>query len=56
MGGVFLMSCFPRFDEAGKFNGVVHIARDITRRKLAEEVLHQYEHIVCWILIIPSCL
>ena len=37
MGGFYTISCFPRLDEAGKLNGLVHIARDITERKEAEE-------------------
>lgn len=37
MGGTFLISCFPRFDKAGRFKGVVHIARDITELRKKEE-------------------
>ena len=46
MDGVFLMSCYPRFDETGKFNGVVHIARDITERKQVEEKVHMLSQAV----------
>lgn len=34
--GNFLISCYPRFDETGKFNGVVHITKDITKSKKSE--------------------
>ena len=37
MGGFYTISCFPRLDEAGELNGIVHVARDITERKKAEE-------------------
>jgi PAS domain S-box-containing protein len=37
LGGYFLVSTTPRFDEQGRFIGTVHIARDITQRKLAED-------------------
>jgi len=40
LGGTFMMSCFPRLDEAGRFNGVVHIARDITERKQVEHAMN----------------
>ncbi len=43
MGGTFMMSCFPRLDVAGRFNGVVHIARDITDRKVNEYRLQESE-------------
>ncbi len=43
MGGVFLMSCFPRFDKSGNFIGIVHIARDITDRKQMFEALKNKE-------------
>ncbi|MCP4364556.1 MAG: diguanylate cyclase [Planctomycetes bacterium] len=36
MGGVFLVSAFPRFDDAGELTGVIQIARDITDRKKLE--------------------
>jgi len=44
MDGTFMMSCFPRLDTAGRFNGVVHIARDITERKNIEINLEQKKH------------
>ena len=37
LGGYFLVSTTPRFDEEGRFIGTVHIARDITARKRDEE-------------------
>ncbi len=43
LGGTFLMSCSPRLDSSGKFNGVVHIARDITEQKQSEMVLKESE-------------
>lgn len=39
MGGVFQVTCFPRIDDAGELNGVVHIAKDITERKHIEKEL-----------------
>jgi putative nucleotidyltransferase with HDIG domain/PAS domain S-box-containing protein len=33
MGGVFLISAFPRFDEQGRFIGGVQITRDVTERR-----------------------
>jgi PAS domain S-box-containing protein len=39
MGGVFMISSFPRFNEAGEFMGVIHIAKDITeKKKLVQEL------------------
>jgi len=37
LGGHFLVSTTPMFDEGGAVIGSVHVARDITERKLAEE-------------------
>ena len=37
LGGHFLVSTTPRFDEQGRFIGSVHVARDITKRKRDEE-------------------
>ena len=39
LGGHFLVSTTPRFDEQGRLIGAVHVARDITDRKQAESVL-----------------
>lgn len=39
MGGVFLISAFPRFNEAGEFTGVIHIAKDVTEKKRLEREL-----------------
>ncbi len=44
MGGVFQVTCFPRIDDAGKLNGVVHIAKDITERKRIEKELADERH------------
>jgi two-component system, cell cycle sensor histidine kinase and response regulator CckA len=37
LGGIFLVSCTPVFDEKGSLKKVIHIATDITERKKAEE-------------------
>ena len=37
LGGHFLVSTTPRFDEQGRLIGAVHVARDITQRKRDEE-------------------
>ena len=37
--GIFLFSTFPRFNDEGKFIGVVQIIRDITEQKRAQEEL-----------------
>lgn len=36
-GGFFLVSCTPVFDEQGDLDKIIHIATDITERKIAEE-------------------
>ncbi|HMK56743.1 MAG TPA: CheR family methyltransferase [Dissulfurispiraceae bacterium] len=36
LGGDFLVSTTPMFDEAGRLTGAVHVARDITERKRIE--------------------
>lgn len=39
LGGDFLVSTTPIFDEKGRMTGAVHVARDITLRKKAEKIL-----------------
>lgn len=39
--GYFLVTTTPRFDEQGRFIGAVHVARDITERKRAEDGLRR---------------
>ncbi len=41
LGGDFLISTSPVFDEQGKLVGSVHVARDITERKLMEKELRK---------------
>jgi two-component system, cell cycle sensor histidine kinase and response regulator CckA len=43
LGGDFLISTAPIFDSQGKITGSVHVARDITAPKRAEEALKQNE-------------
>ncbi len=43
LGGDFLVSTTPMFDEAGHLTGVIHVARDITERKKAEKELRETE-------------
>ncbi len=40
LGGVFLVSCTPVFDEKGNVQKIIHIVTDITERKRAEKALH----------------
>ncbi|MEE9604656.1 MAG: PAS domain S-box protein [Candidatus Scalindua sp.] len=45
MGGIFLVSTYPLFDEKGKFYGVVHQAKDITKMKKVErEIIKEKEY------------
>jgi len=46
IGIPLLISTSPLFDENGELTGVVHIAKDITSRKMTEEKLKQYQFIV----------
>jgi PAS domain S-box-containing protein len=41
LGGEFLVSVTPIFDETGRLKGGVHVARDITERKKKEEDLQK---------------
>ncbi len=45
LGGYYLISTSPIYDEKGLIRGSVHIAHDITKRKLAEEKLKESEEI-----------
>ncbi len=42
LGGVFMVSTTPIYNADGSMMGSVHIARDITRRKEAEDKLQEY--------------
>jgi len=42
-GGVYLVSCTPVFDDAGRLDRVIHIATDITDRVRMEEALRRSE-------------
>lgn len=43
LGGIFLVSCTPVLDAAGKLEKVIHIATDITERKRAENARRESE-------------
>lgn len=42
LGGDFLVTCSPLLDERGAVTGTVHVARDITERKQAEQELMKW--------------
>jgi PAS domain S-box-containing protein len=41
LGGIFIISASPIFNEGGSIEGIVHIVSDITKRKTLEEQLMQ---------------
>jgi diguanylate cyclase (GGDEF)-like protein/PAS domain S-box-containing protein len=43
LGGIYLVSCTPVVDEKGDLQKVIHIAKDITERKQAEEKIKESE-------------
>lgn len=43
LGGIYLVSCTPVFDDQGRLQKIFHIATDISDRKRAEEDLKQYK-------------
>jgi len=43
LGGIFLVSCTPVLDAAGKLEKTIHIATDITERKHAEDAPRESE-------------
>lgn len=43
LGGHFLVTTTPVYDDNGKLTGSVHVARDITRRKAMEDALRESE-------------
>ncbi len=43
LGGIYLVSCTPVMDSAGRLQKVIHIATDITEQKRAEEALKNSE-------------
>jgi PAS domain-containing protein len=43
LGGDFLVTTTPLLDERGEMDGAVHVARDITEHKRAEDALKESE-------------
>lgn len=43
LGGTYLVSCTPVLDDKGRLDKIIHIATDITDRKVAERQKHVYE-------------
>ncbi|MFQ6089245.1 MAG: PAS domain-containing protein, partial [Candidatus Methanofastidiosia archaeon] len=43
LGGIFLISCSPIFDDEGNVTSTVHMVRDITEYKKVEEALKRSE-------------
>jgi PAS domain S-box-containing protein len=50
LGGDFLVSTTPRFDDQGQLVGAVHVARDITDRKRAEDRARLFSEITSQLL------
>jgi len=46
LGGVFLISCTPVFNEKGNLQKIIHIATDITERKQMEEEIKRLSSVV----------
>ncbi len=42
-GGIYLVSCTPFYEAKGRLEKVIHIATDITERKIAEQKLREHE-------------
>lgn len=43
LGGIYLVSCTPVFNDQGVLEKVIHIATDITERKQAEKKIYDYQ-------------
>ncbi|MFQ5586251.1 MAG: HD domain-containing phosphohydrolase [Thermodesulfobacteriota bacterium] len=54
MGGTFLVSTYPVFDKEGQFYASVHIAKDITERKKAEQDLKREMEVTTNLLAIST--
>ncbi len=50
LGGDFLVSTTPMYDDKGQMIGSVHVAHDITERKRVEEELRQSRERLAWVL------